>query len=110
MSKPLPFIPTSVNFSVLDADLEHPFDVESSYDLPLAAMAETSFLTVLQTLPNDKQRVIALMLFVRNEMGFDYTYEDIASLWGNSKVNIFNTIQRMQRTLIENGLIKLSRH
>ena len=72
-------------------------------------LQESSFLFLLKTLPKDKYRVIALLLFLKNEMGFDYTYDDMAGIWGDSKVNIFNHITRIKRTMQDSG-VAVKRH
>lgn len=105
MKAPLPFIPKSQNFSQIESDqYDEPIDFGKLDPAIEQAFQEDSFLMILRALPQDRYRVIALLLYLKTQMDYDFTYEDIASLWGHSKVNVFNTIKRMQRVLAKAGL------
>jgi hypothetical protein len=95
-----------MNFSAIESEeYDEPIDFGKFDPKIEQSFQEDSFLFILKALPKDRYRVIALLLYLKNEMDYNYTYEDIASLWGHSKVNVFNTIQRMQKTLKKAGLL-----
>lgn len=109
MRKPLLFIPKAIPFSQIEAGGEDPEEpIEFGVDDPNIEqpLQRESFLFVLKALPKDRYRVIALMLYLRDELGFELTYEDIGQIFGTSKVNVFNHIKRMRRTLAEAGVRK----
>lgn len=107
MKKPLMFLPRSLNFSEMESPAyEEPIEFGKLDPAIEDSFQENAFLFIMKTLPKDRYRVIALLLFLKSEMGYEYTYQDIASIWGHSKVNIFNTVQRMQKVLYKAGLIR----
>ena len=98
----LSYLPYTVNFSKIDAGTSDgdPIEFEAkdtyAYD---DILSESQFLSIVKTIPKDKHRVIALMLFIKNEMGFVYTQKDIASIWGDSQPNIYNRIKEIRKIL-----------
>lgn len=102
------FIPKAVSLSRIQGESEDEEPIEfgrndPNIDNPLQGEA---FLFVIKALPKDRYRVIALLLYMSTEMGFDYTYQDIAQIWGCSKVNIHNHVVRMRKTLDKAGIGK----
>ena len=105
----LPFIPTAISFSKIEeGGSEEPIEFGVPDPLIENPLQKEAFLFLLKALPKDRYRVIALLLYLRNEMDLDYTYEEIGQIWGCSKVNIFNHIRRMQSVLEKSGLFKAS--
>ena len=98
-------LPASKNFSTFPTDEEGTMLMEPGAPDPNIenGMREETLLFMLKALPKDRYRVIALMLFL-GELGYEFRYEDIASIWGHGKVSIFNTIQRMKKSLAKAGL------
>lgn len=104
--KPLEFIPIAVTFSDIERggeSEEDPIEFGEEDRAILDAMKEDNLLFVLKTLPNDRYRVVVLMLFL-NQLGYDFRYQDIASIWGQRKEAVFQTIQRMRRALSRAGI------
>jgi hypothetical protein len=106
--KPVSFedLPSTVSFSKIEAggqDSDEPIEFGAE-DRGLADVGkEDSLLFILKTLPKDRYRVLALMLYMR-EQGFAFRYEDIASIWGFDKAMVRMTMKRMQATLRKAGI------
>ena len=95
-------LPYAISFSQIEAhgeDDEEPVEFGAEDKALAQVCQDDDFLFLLKTLPKDRYKVIALLLYIRDEMGFSYTYQDIAKLWGCSKVNIFNHVKRMRSIL-----------
>ncbi len=96
-------VPYTVNFSKIDAGTKDgdpvEFEAPEAKDACDDILSENQFLSIIKIIPKDKHRVIALMLFIKNEMGFAYTQKDIASIWGDSQPNIYNRIKEIRRIL-----------
>jgi hypothetical protein len=106
--RPLEFLPVSINFSEIESggeNEEDPIEFGVEDQAIENPFPEEDLINVLKSFPKDKYRVIALLLFL-NEMGFEFRYEDIAGIWGHSKVAVFNTISRMQKTLVKSGVTR----
>lgn len=56
------------------------------YEDPEDSDQEKAFLGLLKLLPNDKLRVVALLLFLRKELGWKLSYNDFSKIW-NLKTN-----------------------
>ena len=95
-------IPSAINFSKIDAGTSDgdpvEFEAKDTYTYE-DILSENQFLSIIKVIPKDKHRVIALMLFIKNEMGFAYTQKDIASIWGDSQPNIYNRIKEIRKIL-----------
>lgn len=99
-------LPSTVSFTAIEAggaDSDEPIEFGAE-DRGLNDVGkEDSLLFILKTLPKDRYRVLALMLYMR-EQGFAFRYEDIASIWGFDKAMVRMTMKRMQATLRKAGI------
>lgn len=102
----LDWLPESTNFSAFGRNLEIEEPIEFAVEDPGIADAfkEDYFLFLLKALPKDRYRVLALILFIKKEMGYQYTYSDIAAIWGFSQENVLQTIKRMRGELKRQGI------
>jgi len=92
-------LPESINFSQFGEGIEEPIDFGADDPAVERVGEEDTFLFLLKCLPKDRYRVIALLLFIKAEMGYDYTYEDIASLWNHSKASVAKTVKKIRQLL-----------
>jgi hypothetical protein len=100
-------LPNSVNFSSfgMSQDIEEPIEFGQDDPAITDGFKENYFLFMLKTLPKDRYRVVALLLFIREELDYDYTYADIASIWGIDKSNIVKMMKQMQKTFISSKIV-----
>lgn len=105
MSK-LSFLPKATPFSRFGEELEIEEPIEFAQDDQSIenAFQEDYFLFILKSLPKDQYRVVALLLFIRNELGYNYTYKDIASIWGIDNSNIVHITKRIQKVCETNKI------
>lgn len=104
-------LPSAVSFTAINSGGRNPEDLFEDGDSAVAvsdpgieeAGKEDSLLFILKTLAKDRYRVLALMLYLR-EQGFAFRYEDIASIWGFDKAMVRMTMKRMQATLKKAGI------
>lgn len=99
-------LPSAITFTQMesrgsdpDEPMEHGIEDQGIRD----AGKEDALLFLLKTLPKDRYRVLALMLYMR-ELGYSFRYEDIASIWGFNKAMVRMTMKRMQATLRRAGI------
>lgn len=93
-------IPHSITFSSIEKGQEDgdPIEFGKEDNSIEQNFSEYDFIAIIKMIPTDKLRVIALMLFLK-EIGYNYTQNDIASIWGNSQPNIFNRIKQIRKIL-----------
>ncbi len=105
MSNKIPWLLESTNFSQFGKNLDIDEPIEFAHDDPGLADAfkEDYFPFLFKALPKDRYRVLALILFTKKEMGYQYTYSDIASIWGFSQEDVLQTIKRMRGELKKKG-------
>lgn len=105
-SKPISFIPTSINFSEMGEGKDD-FDIEdvlpAKEDDRSGLWVESIILAMLEGLSSDRERVILLLQIMRGD-GYNFDQKSIAKLFGVQVRWYFRICRGMRRKLQELNL------
>ncbi len=100
-----------MSFSSLDAqesENDNPVEFGEEDQNLKNVIGEDQLFFLIKTLPNDKYRTIALLLFVTREMGYHITKKKIATIWEMDPGTLTYYLKRLRKVLTKNNNYSIS--